>query len=235
MPTPRKRQSRSTSADVAADGKFEELDDISQQEKLRIIENSGILGKIPTATTPNPKAARFINAEDLAEEVRTPDDHDGDSDEEEGEGGEGDVDFDAIGNEMPGVVALLYSFPAIMVFMTFEVLVQQQFGSDWTLAELGLKVLKAYPVLLAYIYATYLHRHQVWMKAFQWFVSTAAGCYFIHLNLHSPAIGIMQQCPGLMTIWVYGVFMADNVAMVANLLIVGAAYHWDLWAKYIGR
>ncbi|KAJ1974989.1 hypothetical protein H4R35_003356 [Dimargaris xerosporica] len=197
MPKPRQRQR------PADQERFQELDDIPEAEKRRLIEETGILKKIPK---PAGKPANSAQAKD------------GDDDEAY-----------ELAEEMPFLVSLLYTFPATFVYGTFEVLVQQQYGMDWTAREVLGKCAKAFPMLLTFIYFTYKFRSQTWMKVFQWLTSTAAGAYFMYLNLYAPAVGIMRQCPGLITLWVYGIFMLDNLPMLANLLVVAVYWRLEIW------
>ncbi|KAJ1970796.1 hypothetical protein H4R34_005951, partial [Dimargaris verticillata] len=185
MPKPRQRQR------PADQERFQELDDISEAEKRRIIEETGILKKIPKPASKQPSSAQTKGASDPAKD--------------------GDDDAYELADEVPFLVALLYTFPATFIYGTFEVLVQQQYGMDWTALEVLGKSVKAFPMLLTFIYFTYKFRSQTWMKAFQWLTSTAAGAYFMYLNLYAPAVGIMRQCPGLITVWIYGIFMLDNL------------------------
>ncbi|KAJ1929569.1 hypothetical protein IWQ60_001056 [Tieghemiomyces parasiticus] len=218
MTTPRKRTT-GTNAELAPDGKFEEIDDIPDDEKLRILEQTGLLSQLPPSGKGKPQSAgpKIINAADLPTELAK------------------EADEDPLRDAPPLLMALLYSLPAAFIFFTFEILVQQQYGVEWSLVEALVKAVKAYPVLLTYIYLTQRYQTQTWLQVAQWAVSTAAGSYFIHLNLTAPAIGIMQRSPGLMTIWIYGIFVSSNKLMVANLLIVAALYRFDIWKMSPGR
>ncbi|KAJ1657150.1 hypothetical protein IWQ61_003394 [Dispira simplex] len=209
MSTPRQRHNKQSQVQLAPENKFEELenDDIPHVEKLRIIEQSGLLKAIPKPDNDPAKSKSTHLKKDGAAST---------AEEEEDEG------------EVPvWLIALLQSILLGFVYATFEILVQQQYGADWQAIEVALKVAKGYPLLLGYAYLTYRFQAHPAMKVFQWFIATFSGCYFLYLNNHSPAIGIMQRCPGLITIWLHGIVMADNIPTVAMLGIIGGFWYYD--------
>ncbi|KAJ1951933.1 hypothetical protein IWQ62_006337 [Dispira parvispora] len=207
MSAPRQRHSKSPQVQLAPESKFEELenDDIPHVEKLRIIEQSGLLKAIPKPDTKPAKPTHLKK-------------DDGDAEEEE----------DEEEDEIPvWVIALFQSILLGFVYATFEILVQQQYGADWEALEVALKVAKGYPLLMGYSYLTYRFQAHPAMKVFQWLIATLSGCYFLYLNNHSPAIGIMQRCPGLITIWLHGIFMADNIPTAVMLGFIGGFWYYD--------
>jgi hypothetical protein len=79
-------------------------------------------------------------------------------------------------------------------------------------------------VFLIMIYYSNRYRKNIVVKSLLPIISSASGCYLLHLINTSPAYGIMRQCPGLATIWIYTVFLMDLLPTVGSLAGVGIFY-----------
>ncbi|RKP08937.1 hypothetical protein THASP1DRAFT_14922 [Thamnocephalis sphaerospora] len=165
---------------------------IPDNEKMRLIRESGILHQIPKKAR-QPSQASAANGPPLGEDYL--------------------------------FLAILYTIPFTTVYAIMDALIHQQYNEEATFTEVSLRVLKVAPVLFALIYLTNKYRKQIWMRMLLPGVSAASGCYLLHLINNSPAYGIMRQCPGLATIWIYTVFIMDLLPALGSLAGVGL-YYW---------
>ncbi|KAJ1730219.1 hypothetical protein LPJ72_004582 [Coemansia sp. Benny D160-2] len=194
---------------LGADGKPHYLiDDIPDNEKMRLIRESGILRKYSKRA----KDSAGANASDIDDaELLDPDELEAMQDE-----------YDAQLHEIPVYMdALIYTFALAAVYGLFEALVNQQYSVDVTVPEILRRMAKAAPAIYFIVYLTSRYRRARIAKLINLVAACACGCYFVHLNIHSPRLGIMRRAPGLVTVWMYLTFMMDVRPSIINAAVVG--------------
>ncbi|KAJ2697452.1 hypothetical protein H4R19_005663 [Coemansia spiralis] len=183
---------------LGADGKPHYLiDDIPDNEKMRLIRESGIMGK-------------------HAKEHGTG----SDADEEELE-----LELEEPASDIPAWIdAAIYTVGLVAIYGLFEALVNQQYNVEVTVTEIAHRMARVAPALYAIVYFTFRFRRHRAIQLLMLLAASASGCYFIHLNLHSPRLGIMRRAPGLVTLWIYLTFLMD-----VRPAIIGAATVGVFW------
>ncbi|KAJ1731177.1 hypothetical protein LPJ61_002662 [Coemansia biformis] len=182
------------------------IDDIPDNEKLRLIRESGIMRKYAKSKT-----------------------HDtgSDIDEDAAAGEEGDEplapqdEHDPASDIPAWMDAIIYTVGLAAIYGLFEALVNQQYSVDVTVAEIVQRMARIAPALYAIVYFTFRFRRVRAVSLLMLLAATACGCYFIHLNLHSPRLGIMRRAPGLVTLWIYLTFLMDVRPAIVGSAVVG--------------
>ncbi|KAJ2877374.1 hypothetical protein FB639_003790 [Coemansia asiatica] len=175
------------------------IDDIPDNEKLRLIRESGLLKKY--AKTKNNGTGSDIDedeAMDFAQDMM---------------GG----DEEKIPTWMD---ALIYTIGLVAIYGLFEALVNQQYNVEITMLEVVERMAKAVPAIYFIVYVSQKYRHIRVVSLLMLMASCASGCYFVHLNLHSPRLGIMRRAPGLVTMWIYLTFMMDVRPSIISAVVV---------------
>ncbi|KAJ2738629.1 hypothetical protein GGI20_006246 [Coemansia sp. BCRC 34301] len=172
------------------------IDEIPDNEKMRLIRESGIMNKY---------------AKDKS--------HGTGSDVEDDDALQYDQDDDEA--KIPTWMdALIYTVALAAVYGLFEALVNQQYNVDVVFSEILLRMAKSAPAIYFIVYLTSRYRKVRIVNLLILLGSCASGCYFIHLNLHSPRLGIMRRAPGLITMWIYLTFLMDVRPSIINALVV---------------
>ncbi|KAI8051953.1 hypothetical protein BDF22DRAFT_621320, partial [Syncephalis plumigaleata] len=170
---------------------------IPDDEKMRLIRESGLLKKLDYNDGKSGKGKRKHGTS-------------GNEDEEEEE----DYIFHAI----------LYTIPFCTIYAVMDTLIHRQYNQEAPPLEIIQRLLKAVPLFLIMIYFSNKYRKHIIVKSLLPIISSASGCYLLHLINTSPAYGIMRQCPGLATIWIYTVFLMELLPTVGSLAGVGLFY-----------
>ncbi|KAJ2402337.1 hypothetical protein GGI23_000782 [Coemansia sp. RSA 2559] len=189
------------------------IDDIPDNEKMRLIRESGILKKYSHRTKENGANASDIDEDELI-----------DPDELEVLQNEYDSQIKDI---PPWMDALIYTVALAAIYGLFEALVNQQYSMDITMLDVLLRMAKATPAIYVIVYLTSRYRNSRIANIIVLVAACASGCYFVHLNLHSPRLGIMRRAPGLVTMWMYLTFMMDVRPSVINAAVVGLFWILD--------
>ncbi|KAJ2780872.1 hypothetical protein H4R18_003202 [Coemansia javaensis] len=180
------------------------IDDIPDNEKMRLIRESGILHKYA-------KSKEHGAGSDVDEAAAAATEADG-------------RDADQIPTWMD---ALVYTVGLAAVYGLFEALVSQQYNVDVSVGEIGQRMAKAAPALYATVYFTFRFQRQRLVQLLMLLAASASGCYFVHLNLHSPRLGIMRRAPGLVTLWIYLTFLMDVRPAMVGAATVGLFWILD--------
>ncbi|KAI9504926.1 hypothetical protein GGI25_001725 [Coemansia spiralis] len=187
------------------------IDDIPDNEKLRLIRESGILKKYSQSSK-----GQGANASDVEDEL--------DLDELEAL----QKEYDEQNKEIPTWMdALIYTFGLAAIYGLFEALVSQQYSIEITMKDVFQRMAKAAPAIYFIVYLTSRYRNLRAVKLLTLLAACACGCYFVHLNLHSPRLGIMRRAPGLVTIWMYLIFIMDVRPSIINVAVVGLFWLLD--------
>ncbi|KAJ2455553.1 hypothetical protein EV183_000030 [Coemansia sp. RSA 2336] len=169
------------------------IDDIPDNEKMRLIRESGIMNKY----TKENGTGSDVDESDL-QPIRD----------------------DA--SDIPlWMDAIIYTVGLAAVYGLFETLVNQQYSVEITISEVVQRMAKILPALYAIVYFTLRFRKTRVANLVMLVGACVSGCYFIHLNLHSPRLGIMRRAPGLVTMWIYFTFLMDVRPAIINALVVG--------------
>ncbi|KAJ2002559.1 hypothetical protein GGI02_005085 [Coemansia sp. RSA 2322] len=181
------------------------IDDIPDNEKLRLIRESGIMKKYSKDK-----------------------DHGAGSDADDYDGLEAlQAQYDAEERIPTWMDALIYTVALAAVYGLFEALVNQQYNVDVGFVEVLQRMAKAAPAIYCIVFATFRYRKLRAVSLLMLLASCASGCYFIHLNLHSPRLGIMRRAPGLVTMWIYLTFLMDVRPSIISALVVGLFWMFD--------
>ncbi|RKP27123.1 hypothetical protein SYNPS1DRAFT_2969, partial [Syncephalis pseudoplumigaleata] len=169
---------------------------IPDDEKMRLIRESGLLQKINYSEKGSGKRRK-----------RAGNNHNDD------DGGAYEDDY--------LFMATVYTIPFCTIYIVMDALIHRQYNEEAPPIEIIMRALKALPLFFTMIYVSNRYRKHA---VVQWLlpgVSAASGCYLLHLLNTSPAYGIMRQCPGLATIWIYSVFLMDLLPALGTLAGVG--------------
>ncbi|KAJ1863826.1 hypothetical protein LPJ73_000420 [Coemansia sp. RSA 2703] len=191
---------------LGADGKPHYLiDDIPDNEKMRLIRESGLLKKYSKNKNKDKGNASDVDEDEALELL------DEQAEEE---------------NIPPWMDALIYSIGLVAIYGLFEALVNQQYNVDITLMDVLERMAKAVGPIYFIVYLTQKYHHLRLVSLVMLMASCASGCYFIYLSLHSPRLGIMRRAPGLVTMWMYLTFMMEVRSAVISALVV--VFFWIL-------
>ncbi|OMJ30205.1 Glycerophosphodiester phosphodiesterase GDE1 [Smittium culicis] len=131
---------------------------------------------------------------------------------------DGDVDLPAWIN------SIFYTICLIFVYGTFMILVNQQYGQEVIVKEVAISMAKAMPSIGCFVYFTNSYKEYRLVRLAMVTLASFFGCYFVHLNLHSPRLGVMKRAPSLITLWVYLTLMLD--IRPAIISTVSVAVFW---------
>ncbi|KAH9007005.1 hypothetical protein EDB86DRAFT_2869499 [Lactarius hatsudake] len=173
---------------------------ISEEEQLRLIEQTGILKEIPvsgqrheaSSTTPR---ADVDDDEDypLAEEI---------------------------------FVATTLLIPMSFLLLMMYILVHFQYGQQPSWDIITNRMLSSVPILAIFIFYTNRYKHRRWAQAGFFILSVLSGTRMIYQVNYSNWLLNMQQCPPIGTIWVYTVLQLDLGPAALALSTVGVWVWW---------
>ncbi|KAI8322243.1 hypothetical protein GQ54DRAFT_241668, partial [Martensiomyces pterosporus] len=177
--------------------------DIPDNEKMRLIRESGILKKY--AKTKDNGNGSDVDEDETMEDLERL-----------------QAEYDSADDIPLWMNALIYTIALVAVYGLFEALVNQQYNVDITVLEVFERMAKAVLPIYFIVYFTYRYRYSRITKLAMLLFSCISGCYFVHLNLHSPRLGIMRRAPGLVTVWIYLTFMMDVRPAIISAVVVGS-------------
>ncbi|KAF9190635.1 hypothetical protein BGZ51_008382 [Haplosporangium sp. Z 767] len=171
------------------------IDDIPEQEKWRLIKESGIIEQ--------------VNANDGRSKATQSHRHHHKHDDTER-----DYIFEGI----------FFSIPTTCLFVVMDILVHRQFGETYGGSDIFHKVIKVFPAILIMVYFSNKSKNSKFTQAAMFVISTLCGCYFLHTMHRSPAMGIMLRAPGVITILVYCIVQLNLLPAMISLAICGLYY-----------
>ncbi|PVU95717.1 hypothetical protein BB561_001648 [Smittium simulii] len=127
--------------------------------------------------------------------------------------------------------SVFYSLALLFIYATFLVLVHQQYGLQIEFSDILRQTFSAAPSILIFVYFTFTLTQFRLSKFLYIIFASFFGCYFIHLNLHSPRLGVMKRTPGLITLWIYLIMLLDMRATLINIFCVGVFWMVDPFKK----
>ncbi|KAG0250776.1 hypothetical protein BG011_008111 [Mortierella polycephala] len=172
------------------------IDDIPEQEKWRLIKESGIIEQ--------------INANDDRSKAT----HSHGHHHHKHDDAERDYIFEGI----------FFSIPTTCLFVVMDILVHRQFGETYGGSDIFHKVIKIFPAILIMVYFSNKSKNSKFTQAAMFVISALCGCYFLHTMHRSPAMGIMLRAPGIITILVYCIVQLNLLPAMISLVICGLYY-----------
>ncbi|KAJ2558828.1 hypothetical protein GGH12_005681 [Coemansia sp. RSA 1822] len=199
---------------LGADGKPHYLiDDIPDNEKQRLIRESGLLKKYAKDKSHGTGSDHGSDVEDELQELQE--------------------EYDRASDIPLWMDAIIYTVGLAAVYGLFEALVNQQYSVEVTVMEVIQRMAKVAPALYAIVYGTLRFRKTRVVNLVMLVAACVSGCYFVHLNLHSPRLGIMRRAPGLVTMWIYFTFLMDVRPAVINAVVVALFWLIDPFKQVI--
>ncbi|KAG0255092.1 hypothetical protein DFQ27_006432 [Actinomortierella ambigua] len=176
-----------------------DVDGIPDQEKWRLITESGIMGRL----------------QERENQHKHGDDNDDDSSEELDDSNR-DYLFEGI----------FFSIPTTCLFVVMDILVHRQYGETYSGANIFRKIVKIFPAILLMVYFSNKTKRYRAVQALMFTVSVACGCYFLRTMYRSPALGIMQRAPGIVTILVYCMVQMDLLPAALSIILCGLYFQY---------
>jgi len=177
---------------------------VSKEEQWRLIEQSGILKKVPTSDREPTSSSQ----------ATTPQANQGNDDEEEY----------PLAEELFAATTLL--IPMSFLLLMMYILIHYQYGQHPGWNVITERMLSSIPILAISIFYTNRYKQTRWMQAFLFVLSVASGARMIYQVNYSNWRVNMQQCPPLGTIWVYTVLQLD---LGPAVLALSAVAFWVWW------
>ncbi|KAF8268240.1 hypothetical protein EI94DRAFT_1800621 [Lactarius quietus] len=174
---------------------------LSEEEQLRLIEQTGILNEIPVsgqkpeASSTKPHASVEQEEEDypLAEEV---------------------------------FAATTLLIPMSFLLLMMYILIHFQYGQKPSWDVITNRMLSRVPILAIFIFYTNRYKHKRWAQAGLFVLSVVSGTRMIYQVNYSNWLLNMQQCPPIGTIWVYTILQLDLGPSALALSTVGVWVWW---------
>ncbi|KAJ3104942.1 hypothetical protein HDU97_008690 [Phlyctochytrium planicorne] len=208
--------------------------ELSEEEQLRIINETGILHRLKKDKASKPSDSKTKTRGGPRKEDEPIDDGEDDDDEEEGEDGgqeddEGDEDEDGDPNAEPPTIAtaILLTIPLVILHQILDFAVHQQYGNsdDFTLQRMFFQVPPLALALFLIICLTSGPRRNFMLTQFILAVASGAcGVMIIKYSEGMETFGNMLKTPGLAALWVYAVIQMKLEVAVASLLVPLAYY-----------
>ncbi|KAJ7095298.1 hypothetical protein B0H15DRAFT_828932 [Mycena belliarum] len=122
--------------------------------------------------------------------------------------------------------AVLFITPFTFLLLLMDVLIYQQYGQEPNLKTIVDRMVSGIPILSVFVFYTSRYKRDQRMQRLLFLIGTAAGSRMLFLIKRGSYLVNMQQCPPLVTLWVYIVVQLDLGLAVLNLASVGAFVWW---------
>ncbi|KAJ7781331.1 hypothetical protein B0H16DRAFT_1298458 [Mycena metata] len=126
--------------------------------------------------------------------------------------------------EIFNAVLLITPFSFLLVLM--EILVYNQYGQEVNLKTVADRMISGIPILSVFIFYTSRYKKDRRVQRVLFLMGTAAGSRMLFVVQRGSYLLNMQQCPPLITLWVYIVVQLDLGLAVLNLAAVGIFVWW---------
>ncbi|KAI9448218.1 hypothetical protein H4582DRAFT_1899302 [Lactarius indigo] len=173
---------------------------ISEEEQLRLIEQTGILKEIPVSGQ-RPEASSTSPRADADDEEDYP-----------------------LAEEI--FVATTLLIPMSFLLLMMYILIHFQYGQQPSWDVITNRMLSSVPILAIFIFYTNRYKQRRWAQAGFFVLSVASGTRLIYQVNYSNWLLNMQQCPPIGTIWVYTVLQLDLGPAALALSTVGVWVWW---------
>ncbi|KAJ7129773.1 hypothetical protein C8R44DRAFT_615137 [Mycena epipterygia] len=135
--------------------------------------------------------------------------------------------------------ALLLITPCSFLLLLMDILIYQQYGQDPNLKTVVERMIQGVPILSIFVFyskvstemltrylAASRYKRDQRMQLLLFLLGTAAGSRMLFLIKRGSYLVNIQQCPPLVTVWVYIVIQLDLGLAVLNLAMVGTFCWW---------
>ncbi|CAG8523405.1 1264_t:CDS:2 [Diversispora eburnea] len=221
--TQEERRQRKNTQDT--NNKEEILDDIPEDEKIRLIKSTGILENFKES------GVRIVQTE-VGKEPKIREIKEGEEEEREGEKRESEEIEEEEGEDpyAHGIVfqAFLYTIPLCAVYCVMDILVHRQYSETVLLFPVATRIFRVSPLLWGLVYYTNKNVSKNWMQLLMFMGSLICGSYLIWVVNNANYIGVMKRCPPLATLWIYFVIQLRLLPSCLSLL---GSY---IYFKYMG-
>ncbi|CAH0036807.1 unnamed protein product [Clonostachys solani] len=134
--------------------------------------------------------------------------------------------------------AMLYTVSLSTLHLTFDILVQKQYGKEMDYRDVAIRTARAWVVFLILFWP--LHPHEANPTLLPGFprkyqqplrqtvfgiMSAVSGCYLIHISNNYDYLAVMKQAPPVGCLWLWAVIELELVNAVLSLIIAGG-YLW---------
>ncbi|EGG04099.1 uncharacterized protein MELLADRAFT_108727 [Melampsora larici-populina 98AG31] len=198
------------------------LFDISQADQMKLIEQTGILSRIPMS---KPSQTKRDSQKPLLEFAKheipklTPESDESSTEEEEEESDTLPLWVDRAFD------TFLWTIPFCTIFICLDVAIHAQYGQEVSFNTELKRLVNVAPSLIVLIHFT-LHSPKHLFTRFTLFgLSAIGGSYMVFVMNKYSYLLVMKQTPALGTLWIYSVVRMDLIDAVISLVIV-AGWCW---------
>jgi len=174
---------------------------ISEEEQLRLIEQTGILKEIIPVSGQGHEASSTSPRANVDEDEDYP-----------------------LTEEIFAATTLL--IPMSFLLLMMYILIHFQYGQQPSWDVITNRMLSSVPILAIFIFYTNRYKHNRWVQAGFFVLSVMSGTRMIYQVNYSNWLLNMQQCPPIGTIWVYTVLQLDLGPAALALSTVGIWVWW---------
>ncbi|KAJ7047455.1 hypothetical protein C8F04DRAFT_1058886 [Mycena alexandri] len=122
--------------------------------------------------------------------------------------------------------AVLLITPCSFLLVLMEILIYNQYGQEVNLKTVADRMISGIPILSIFIFYTSRYKKDRRVQRVLFLMGTAAGSRMLFVVQRGSYLLNMQQCPPLITLWVYIVIQLDLGLAVLNLAAVGIFVWW---------
>jgi len=176
---------------------------IPREELLRLVDQTGILEKVPASDhEPTPSSIPPRASQENGDDEEYP-----------------------LAEEIFAATTLL--IPMSFLLLMMYILIHFQYGQRPSWDVISNRMLSGVPILAIFVFYTNRYTHTRWMQAAFFVLSVTSGMGLIYRVNYSNWLVNMQQCPPLGTIWVYTILQLDLGPAVMALAAVAAWVRWS--------
>ncbi|KAL5527489.1 hypothetical protein ACEPAG_6280 [Sanghuangporus baumii] len=190
----------------AAQSQQSSTEEIPENEQWRIIEETGVLKRIPEEWRSK------------SSKVPPPDT------EPQKENGDDDDPFSPLCDEVFNAICFTIPFSSLYIMM--DLLAHRQYAQEITATGLLEKVFWGIPFLYTFIFYTLRYKQEWQTQVIIFLLSVGCGCRLIYIVNWASWRTVINQCASLGTIWVYSIVHLNLLPAVGALAIVAAYVKW---------
>lgn len=125
--------------------------------------------------------------------------------------------------------SFFWAVPLTFLLAAFDVIVYQQYAQELAYAQIGLRCLKALPLLLALLRLIHPHRARTLAQAGFFLTAVAGGCWIVHAANRHAYYNVMKRAPPVGVLWIWAAAEMDLAWLVGSCLVVVG---WVWWGGY---
>ncbi|EAU84713.1 hypothetical protein CC1G_00232 [Coprinopsis cinerea okayama7 len=172
------------------------LIELSEDEQMRLIKQSGILDKMKTVDSAKATESSVEYVEErlpLAEEIFN---------------------------------ATLFIIPTCFLLLLMEILIHFQYQQKPTLRNILDRMIPSVPILSLFVFYTLRYKSYRKMQLIMFFIAILSSTRLIYQFNKSTFMVNMKQGPPLVTLWIYCIVQLDLSPAVISLAITSAFVYW---------